>query len=501
MFRGTIGFLLILAVLSVGCGSDGMGMSGPGGSGGSGGVNDADGDGLTDREEAALGTDPLDADSDRDGIEDGVEVDLDRPYNLDGTTTTAVTRTDPTTPSILVELDYVSGFRPNPGIFVMAENAFAHAGMEIRFTIDDASPIPTTALPVPTAPWTTADLEQLLLNSDAQSQDIHAAYLHVIVVPDDNTTRHGTTHHAASNNPSEGSHGSDPDPRYAGSFVFIDTISSDYSAFAAAFSNVGITEDQLIAKTLIHEVGHALGCTEEGSSGGIDTFNVMTLSSQLGSPNSNIDPWRDNMSGLDGVGYPTFSEGSLAQMDLTMKLSVDTGSSPARRFFDMGTSTSPIQPDYRQVTEATVFDESLGYGWESPMPTVSSTLGSDPSDERFADYVAGDPNETAATRFRVSALGTGPVDVFFRLGAQVSSPLTVRCELRHPQFGVTFQSGTIDSTTSFVATPSSGRRAFPVVEFTNALGHGRGDLILECLNDNIHGDAPIEIVNFTKRAP
>ena len=83
----------------------------------------------------------------------------------------------------------------------------------------------------------------------------------------------------------------------------------------------------------------------------------------------------------------------------------------------------------------------------------------------------------------------------------MSSPVIVRCELRHPQFGVTFQSGTIDSTTSFVATPSSGRRAFPVVEFTNALGHGRGDLILECLNDNIHGDAPIEIVNFTKRAP
>ncbi len=207
------------------------------------------------------------------------------------------------------------------------------------------------------------------------------------------------------------------------------------------------------------------------------------------------------MFGLDGVGHPTFSEGSLAQMDLTMKLSVDTGGSPARRFFDMGTSTSPIRPDYRQVTEATGFDDSLGYGWESPLPTVSSTSGSVPSDERFTDYVAGDPNETAATRFRVSALGTGPVDVFFRLGAQVSSPVTVRCELRHPQFGVAFESGTIDSTTAFVATPSSGRQAFPVVESTNALGHGRGDLVLECLNDDTYGDAPIEIVNFTKREP
>jgi hypothetical protein len=255
MFRRTIGFLLMLAVLSLGCGSEGMG------SGGSGGTNDADGDGLTDGEETTLGTDPLDADSDRDGIEDGVEVDLDRPYNLDGTTTTAVTRTDPTTPTVLIELDYVSGCRPNAGVFLMAENAFAHVGIEIRFMIDDGSPIATAALPVGTAPWTTADLEQLLLNTDDQDQDIHAAYLHVIVVPDDNTTRHGTTHHAASNNPSEGNHGSDPDPRYAGSFVFIDTIANDYSAFAAVFSNVGIAEDQLIAKTLIHEIGQSLAKT------------------------------------------------------------------------------------------------------------------------------------------------------------------------------------------------------------------------------------------------
>ncbi|MDH3201702.1 MAG: thrombospondin type 3 repeat-containing protein [Myxococcales bacterium] len=493
MFRKTINPLLVLAVLSLGCGDGGLDPAG-----------DEDGDGLSNGEEATLGTDPRDADSDRDGIEDGVEVNLDRPYSLDGTTTTAVTRTDPITPTVLVELDYVSGFRPNAGVFLMAENAFAHAGMEIRFMIDDASPIPNAALPTAPGPWTLADLELLLLNTDDPSQDIQGAYLHVIVVPDDNTSRQGTTHHGASNNPSEGNHGSNPDPRYAGSFIFIDTIANDYNindTIAGVFSNAGITADHLIAKTLIHEIGHALGCTEEGSSGGIDTFNVMAQSGQLGNPNSNVGPWRDNMFGLDGVGHPTFSEGSLAQMDLTMKLSVDTGGSPARRFFDMGTSASPIRPDYRQVTEATAFDESVGYGWESPLPTVSSTSGSDPSDERFADYVAGDPDETSATRFRVSALGTGPVDVFFRLGAQVSTPVTVGCELRHPEFGVEFQPGTIDSTSTFVATPSSGRRAFPVVESTNALGYGRGDLVLECLNDNTYGDAPIEIANFTKRAP
>src|SRR4051794_24879513 len=38
-------------------------------------VGDADGDGLSDEEEADLGTDPADADSDGDGVSDGAEVD------------------------------------------------------------------------------------------------------------------------------------------------------------------------------------------------------------------------------------------------------------------------------------------------------------------------------------------------------------------------------------------------------------------------------------------
>ena len=141
------------------------------------------------------------------------------------------------------------------------------------------------------------------------------------------------------------------------------------------------------------------------------------------------------------------------------------------------------------------------HGWDPPQPAISSTSGSDPSDERFSDYVAGDPAATSATRFRISALGSGPVDVFFRLGAQLTGPVVVRCELRHPDFGVAFQSGTIDSMNPFVATPSNGRRAFPIIESVNALGHGRGDLVLECLDDSTYGDAPIEVVNFTKRAP
>jgi hypothetical protein len=497
MFRTPVGFLFFLCALALGCGGDGKGI-GMGGSGGTVDPPDNDGDGLTDDEEAALGTDPLDPDSDRDGIDDGAETTIARTYNVDGTTTTAVMRTDPTTPTLLVELDYVTGFRPNPVVFEMAQDAFAHASMEIRFMIDDASPIPTNALPTGTAPWSLLDLEQLLFDYDDRDPEIHETYVHVLVVPDDHHGRHGTTHHARLNSPSEGNHGNDPDPRYAGSFIFVDFIANDYSGHTTTFSNAGVSVDHLIAKTLVHELGHALGCTEEGGrGGGVDTFNVMTLSSQLGPPSTNLTAWTNNMFGRGQVGHPTFSDGSLAQMDLTKKLSVETASDLLDLWFDMGAAPSAVQTYYRQVTEATAFDGARQHGWDPPLPTVSSTSGSVPGDALHGDYVAGDPNETASTRFRVSALGTEPFNVYFRLGAQVPNPIDVRCELRHPRFGVSDKPGTVDA-----STPVSGNLfANPVVESINTLGYGRGDLVFECLNDSSYGDAPIELIRFSKLRP
>ena len=514
-----ISIAFLTALLSFGCGDgDTSGGAGAGGSGGAGGEDcsidtdrdgtpdctddDDDDDGIDDEREATLETDPLDRDSDRDGIEDGVEVDLVRTYSPDGLIALATTRTDPTIPTVLVEVDYVMGFRPNAAVFQIAASAFDHAGMEIYFMIDVEPPIPTTALPSGMSPWTNLQLEQLLVSYDDQTAEVHEAYVHVLVVPDDNspTRRHGTSHHARPNNPSEGNHGSDPDPQYAGSFVFIDTIKSQYASYATEFSGAMISEDQLIARTLIHELGHLLGCTEEGSIGGYDQFNVMTQNGRLGNPSTSVTPWTNNIFGAGGVGHPTFSEASLEQMDLTRKLSVETGVSPLRQFFDMGTATSAIRANYRQITETTAYDEEKGYGWESPLPTVSSTSGSLASDERFVDYVAGDPNEEAPTRFRVSGLGTGPVDVFFRLGAQVTDAIDVRCEIRHPELGLAFEQGTIDASSMFVSTPANGRGASPV-ESTSALGYGTADLVVECLNDGTYADAPIEIINFEKREP
>lgn len=49
-------------------------------------VDDADADGLADSEEAALGTDPADADTDDDGLDDGAEVAATGTDPLDGDT-------------------------------------------------------------------------------------------------------------------------------------------------------------------------------------------------------------------------------------------------------------------------------------------------------------------------------------------------------------------------------------------------------------------------------
>jgi glutathione peroxidase-family protein len=75
---GTLGCTAECGFDSAGCTSGNSGTGGGNGSTGSGpnpGTTDADMDGLTADEEAAIGTDPDMADTDQDGFDDGVEVD------------------------------------------------------------------------------------------------------------------------------------------------------------------------------------------------------------------------------------------------------------------------------------------------------------------------------------------------------------------------------------------------------------------------------------------
>jgi len=441
---------------------------------------DDDDDGLTDEVEAGLGTDPLDPDSDHDGLDDGEEENT--------------LSTDPTKPTLFVEVDYMTGGsasrQPTSGTLDIATQSFAASGIDIAFAVDDSDTVSEIS-PLSSD----ADMESVLSGSKNPALPHH---LHVVFADVGSATEHGTTHYPNLNN---GTFGNAPDPKYAGSFVFAGQIAADYATYTTELTGAGISQDHLMARTLVHEIGHMIGCTHEGGTGGLDTTNVMAPNSALGPMfDPDLSRWKDGTLGAGWVGYPTFNENAEEQMDLSFKASVETGGSPSVRTFDFGTADSPVGVNTYRVTESTAFDPSVGYGWDAPLPTVASTQGSDSGDPRTGDYVSGDPATEGDIYFRISALGTEATMVFIRLGATTTETLNVRCELRHPDYGVAYLQGTISPGTPYLQTSGSGVRSFPVID-ANSLGFGRADLLLRCIDDDTHDDAPIEYVKVTKEDP
>ncbi|MBW1879693.1 MAG: hypothetical protein JRJ84_15130, partial [Deltaproteobacteria bacterium] len=311
--------------------------------------------------------------------------------------------------------------------------------------------------------------------------------------------KHGTTHYAEPNNPLEGAFGNFPDPGYAGAVVFAGQIASDATAYSVEFGSVGVTVNDLMARTLVKQIGHLIGCVDEGWNGGLETTNVMINNGDLPAPTSNVEAWKDATQG-GTTGYPTFTSDSIAQMDLALKASVEIGTSPSTRAFDMGPATGPVGVNNFLVTEFDAFDASVGWGWEEPLPTVAVQEGSDNTDDRTADYVAGDPSTKANTSFRISHLGVEQVDLFIRLGGVLTSPRGVRCEIVHPIYGTAFLNGTIPQGGGFLQTDPDGVLIWPE-SVENALFNLRGDVLVTCIDDDTFDDAPIEYMRVTKREP
>lgn len=449
---------------------------------------DDDGDGMSDEEETTRGTDPLDWDSDKDGLSDNDEVNLSRQYSPDGGYTTDTTTTDPLTRTLLVEVDFMAGFRPDPEVILLAGQAFDDAGIEVFFLIDDAQPLAVTT------PLTDqSEIERLLY--DSADQDV---YVHVLFA-DVADGKHGTTHYAEPNNPAQGNYGNTPDPRYAGAVVFAGQIATDATTWATEFASVDVTVDDLVARTLVKQIGHLVGCTDEGWNNGLETTNVMVNNGDLPAPTTNAAAWQDATRG-GTVGHPTFTADSIGQMDLALKASVEIGTSPSVRSFDMGPAAGPVGTNTFLVTETDAYDPAVGWGWEEPLPTVALQAGSDPADDRTADYVAGDPSVKADTQFRISHLGTEPVDLFIRLGGVLDSMRGVRCEMVNPIHGTAYLNGTIPAGGGYLETPTDGVMVWPV-PLENQVGNVRGDILVTCLDDDTFDDAPIEYMRMTKREP
>ena len=452
---------------------------------------DDDNDGLSDVEEAILGTNSLETDSDRDGLPDLLERSAMWPHAESAPWTGEVRRSDPTVPTLLVEVDFLVGFRPSAAVLTLTRRSFEALGLEVIFWVDEPSST------VPSSPLVDiVEMEQLLLTMDSASEhELLRYYVHVVFAEYGEGGDHGKTHFAEPNDPARGNHGNRPDPRYSGSLVWTQTVIDDFSASRASFEAIGVSQDMLIARSFVHEIGHLLGCAHEGSNnGGIDYSNVMIRNSRLGNPADAALHWEAQFE----AGHPAFSQDTWEQMDLSFKASVEIGSSPILRRFDFGPSGGPIAPGYFEVTEGTAFDASLTFGFTPPLPTVGSSSGSDPSDSGHVDFVRGDPAETASTQFRVTNLGRQPVDLHFSLGATLDEAISVRCEVVHPGRVTSFRHGPIG--------PDGGSQetlpdlvVFPRVQ-GSALRFAPTEVTLECLDlPGLWDDAPIELLVVRKR--
>ncbi len=450
---------------------------------------DDDNDGLTDVEEAGLGTDPRDADSDRDGLNDDVELGSDWSY-IDLTDGSVLSgESDPAKPTLLIEIDSLTGFEPSLAVVNLANNAFDVAGFEVFWWIDPASEV------TPTSPLEDVlEMEQLLFDSDNGLVDAaFDEYLHVYFAEYGEQGDHGKTHYADPNDPSQGDHGNWPSPVYAGSFIWTQRVIDDFESNRAAFEAIDVTQDMLISRSLVHEIGHMLGCMHEGPVNDVDYANVMILNSVLGNPSDSPLHWETQFS----AGHTVFSAAALEQMDLAFKASVETGASPNVRRWDMGPEGGTAAPEYFIVSESTAYDASRAFGFVGEMPVTLAETGSNPGDERTMDFVRGDTTISANTQFRITNLGSQPLDLGFRLGATLDEEITVRCEFVHPGRTTAYRAGPISPGGDSQET-SPDLTVRPTVD-VNALGFDRTEVILDCLDQSgTWSDAPIEFIEITK---
>jgi hypothetical protein len=340
-------FLAALLLFTSACGSGSLGTT-DGGQDAYDAVDDGprpgvdtDGDGLDDVWElAADDTARLDwtnPDSDGDGTDDGDEdYDGDNLTNLEEFAASRLTAHDPESSphplrlDLLVELDAMEGRTPEASALdevaaayaaLPLENADGTTGVGVHFYLDELD------IPAQDFDGSFSQRNNFLRNHGPELDDGENPPLpldkmiHVVVAArrTDIQDRGGEVV----------THG-DGNPEAAGVILYYDVI---YELFPMCERPVDpvlppITPEEMVAATLVHEMGHILQLGHDTTAGGgINYFNIMSVPTSCDEAHmrmhgtGNQDPAQGN---TEPVSAPRFSDSAALLMNFENKLSVET---------------------------------------------------------------------------------------------------------------------------------------------------------------------------------
>jgi hypothetical protein len=242
-------------------------------------------------------------------------------------------------PDLFIEFDYLVGHEPSHELFSEVINAYSDSGIKLHYKIDQMN-IPLGTATTPDADGDGAEV----LRNDAEYLDLldstrnsaYSRYIHMVFA---NTMVHDDL-------PGYTLYGGAISAPTAGDLTHSGILIADQALVDTVTTASTLMERRL--KVFVHEVGHALGASHEGPNsptpagtynalvdgpGGTDTFNGYNVMRQGGLTSfgaagqllRGVGNTDRNMGATSDIGRPRFSIESLPQLDMTNKLSVDTG--------------------------------------------------------------------------------------------------------------------------------------------------------------------------------